>query len=400
VYRPAGAAQSRRVGGVGGWRYKGPLPRSPRILFLRPDHIGDVLLTLPAVSALRRALPDAHLAYAASAGAAAVAERCPDVDETLNVPFPPVARADASRASWRETVPAEAARLAGAFDAALVVRPDDPWSGELVAAAAIPVRLGFGMPRTRPYLTEALPVPRDQHVSLDGFDLADALLARFGLHARTARVLAPSVVPSRDDEREARDALASVGAADAPVVLHPGSGWPLKNWPARRWRALARSLAHRLGTRPLVAGTAAEGPLVRAVCADTPAVDLSGRLSLGALAALHRRARLVVTTDSGALHLAAAMGAPVVALFGPGDPVLFAPLAPRERVRVVRVGLPCSPCGTLEHPPCGARVEPACVTGIGVAAVLGAAEELLAPTRSGRRTRPPAGRPPARVPRP
>ena len=83
------------------------------------------------------------------------------------------------------------------------------------------------------------------------------------------------------------------------------------------------------------------------------------------------------STDSGAVHLAAAVGARVVALFGPGDPVMFAPLCPPERRRIVRVGLPCSPCGTLEHPPCGATIEPDCVTGITVDAVLHAAADLM-----------------------
>ena len=307
-----------------------------------------------------------------------MAERCPELDETLTVAFPPVARKEQDRAAWQESVRREAAALEGGFDAALVVRPDDPWSGAFTAAAAIPLRLGFDMPRTRPYLTDAVPVPRNRHVALDGFHLADALLARLGAGVRTERVLDACLVPSREDDEEASALLADVGADGAPIVLHPGSGWPLKNWPARSWREVVVELARRFGTKPLVAGTAAEHGLVGEVAEGTPAIGLAGRLSLGGLAALHGRARLVVATDSGAVHLAAAMGAPVVAVFGPGDPVLFAPLAPGERVRVVRAGLPCSPCGTLEDPPCGAAVQPACVTAIGADAVLRAAAELLA----------------------
>ena len=352
--------------------------KSPRILIVRPDHLGDVLLTLPAVSALRRALPDARLAYAARAEAAPVAERCPCLDETLTVPFPPLGHRHAD-VGWRQTVRAEAARLVDRFDVALIVRPDDPWSGELVAAALIPIRLGFDMPRTRPYLTEALPMPGTRHVALDGFDLADALLARLCVGVRTARMLEPSLLLSRDDEAEADAVLKEAGADASPIVLHPGSGWPLKNWPVPRWRQLAAGLAAMTGVRPVVAGTAGERLLVRRVVEATPAIGLAGRLSVGALAAVHRRARLVVTTDSGALHLAAAMGAPVVGLFGPGDPFRFAPLGPRDRLRIVRAGLACSPCGTLEHPPCGAAREPACVTAVGVERVLRAAGHLLPP---------------------
>lgn len=351
-------------------------PGSPRILFVRPDHIGDVLLTLPAVAALRQALPGAYLAYAAPAVAAAVAERCPHLDDVVTVRFPPFGPRDADDA-WRVRLRVEASGLASRFDAALVVRPDDPWSGELVAAASIPIRLGFDMPRTRPHLTDALPVPGNRHVALDGFDLADALLARLTPGERTARVLDLSLVVRRDDEDQARDVLADAGADEPLIVLHPGSGWPLKNWPAARWRQLAVELARRFRTRPIVAGTAAERTLAHQVADGAPAIDLAGRLTLGALMAVHRRARLVVTTDSGALHAAAAMGAPVVGLFGPGDPFRFAPLAPPARVRIVRAGLRCSPCGTLEHPPCGALVDPACVSAIGVDAVVRAAAELL-----------------------
>ena len=350
--------------------------QAPRILFIRPDHIGDVLLTLPAVAALRRALPGAHLSYAVPARGVEVAERCPYLDETMSIRFPPFGVQELDGSAWRQALRVEASKLANGFDAALVIRPDDPWSGELVARAAISIRLGFDMPRTRPHLTDVLRVPGDRHVALDGFDLADALLARLSV-APTERRLDPSLELLRDDEEQAGEILEDVGAEEPLVVMHPGSGWPLKNWPVLRWRQLAEELARRTGTRPLVAGTWGERSVVRQVVDGRRGIDIAGRLSFGGLAVLHRRARLVVTTDSGALHLAAAMGAPAVALFGPGDPFRFAPLAPASRVRVVRVGLPCSPCGTLEHPPCGAARDPACVMGIGVERVLRAAGELL-----------------------
>jgi ADP-heptose:LPS heptosyltransferase len=92
----------------------------PRILFIRPDHVGDVLLTLPAVGALRRALPGAHLGYAAPPAAAAVAERCPHVDETLAVRFPTFG---GRGGTWGATLCAGASRLAGRFDAALSSGP-------------------------------------------------------------------------------------------------------------------------------------------------------------------------------------------------------------------------------------------------------------------------------------
>jgi heptosyltransferase III len=352
--------------------------RSPRILFIRPDHFGDVLLTLPAVAALRAVLPAAHLMYAVPAAVSSVPEHCPQLDATVPLSFPPPGSSETETTAWREEVRAAAAKLQGAVDAALVVRPDDPWSGELVAAARIPIRLGFDMPRTRPYLTDVLPVPGRRHVATHAFDLADAVLARLGAGERTTRAVRDCFLLSHEEEEEAASALAEAGADEHPIVLHPGSGWPLKNWPAQRWRRLAAEMVASFGTRPVVAGSAGERALVsHVVGAGSRAVGLAGRLSLGALAALHRRARLVVSTDSGALHLAALMGAPVVGLFGPADPAMFAPLCPPGRRRVLHAALPCSPCGTLEHPPCGATEEPECITAIPVQGVLQAAGEVI-----------------------
>ncbi len=351
-----------------------------RILIVRPDHLGDLLLTLPAITALRRAMPDARITFLVPAGLEAVPEHCPDVDQTDTAAFPPLL-APLDRSGWDRRALAEAGALRGRFDLALLPRPDDPWSGALVGAAAIPVRLGYAAPRTRPYLTAALPVPAHRHVARLALDLATAAAARLSAPgAIDAGAWRPiCFVPTPADEAEAVATLATTPARDAPIVLHPGSGWPLKNWPTDHWGELARALARRYHAPVLVVGTSYEGAFVAAVVAASggDACGLAGRLSLGGLAALQRRARLVIATDSGALHLAVAVGTPVVGLYGPADPVEFGPWCPPERQRIVRVQLPCSPCRTLIDPPCGATREPACVTAITVDAVLAAAADLL-----------------------
>ena len=357
----------------------GRRPGPPRILLARLDHLGDVLLTLPAATALRRALPAAEISVLAPAGVVEVARRCPDVDATHAVPAP-VLTVPFEASGWRRVAEREGAALRGRFDLALLPRPDDPWTGPLVAAAGIPVRLGYDMPRTRPYLTAALPVPGGCHVVTFALQLAAMATRCLGAPGTVDTRALLRLVSTADDEAEASEVLASVPYdQDAPVVLHPGSGWPLKNWPPGRWGELAAALRQRYGVAPLVTGSAAEEELVRAVVAASGrrAVGLAGRLSLGGLIALLRRVRLLIATDGGPLHLAAAVGTPVVGLYGPADPVMYRPWCPPERRRVVRVQLPCSPCGTLLDPPCGAATEPACVTGITLDAVLTAADELL-----------------------
>lgn len=354
----------------------------PRILFARPDHLGDVLLTLPAAATLRDALPRAHISFLVPAGAGAVPRRCPSIDETLTLPFP-LLTGPPDPPGWAEIVARAARALRGRFDLAILPRPNDPWSGALVAAAGIPIRLGYAYPPTRPFLTIALPVPRGRHVVALALDLVAAAAGCLGVPGAVAAqaLQPPCFVPTAGEEAEAADVLSdwATESRAAPLVLHPGSGWPLKNWPPPRWGELAAALHQRYGAIPLVTGGPTERDLVAAVVAASGgrARGLAGRLSLGGLAALHRRARVVIATDSGPLHLASAVGAPVIGLYGPADPVEFGPWCPPECCRIVRAGLPCSPCRSLDEPPCGATTEPACVTAITVAAVLGAAADLL-----------------------
>jgi ADP-heptose:LPS heptosyltransferase len=360
-------------------------PRVPedmpaRLLLARPDHLGDVLLTLPAAGLLRQVLPTARLAYLVGHAGKDAASHSPHVDEVLVAPFPPP-HAPFDAEEWARIAARERRRLEGRFDIALVLRPDDPWSGTLLAAAGIPARLGYDRPETRPFLTHARPLSPRRHARLLAADLAIDALEHLGFSApRLPQIsVADCVRPTEAEQIEAVAGLREAGIDDRPIVLHPGSGWPLKNWPSQHWGTVAAALASRQHTAPLVVGGPAEGALVDAVVEGSGrrAVKLNRPLSLGGLAALHRMARVVIATDSGALHLAAMMGTPVVGLYGPADPLVFTPGTAAHRQRLVWKGLPCSPCGRLVTPPCGAITEPACITAISVQAVLTASEELL-----------------------
>ena len=359
----------------------------PRLLLARPDHLGDVLLTLPAAGLLRQVLPTARITYLVGEAGKDAASHCPYVDAVLVAPFPPP-DAPFDGEEWACIVGSERRRLEGRFDIALVFRPDDPWSGTLVAAAGIPARLGYDRPETRPFLTHALTLSPRRHARLMAVDLAIDALEHLGFSApRLPQIsVADCVRPTEAEQIEAVARLREADIDDRPIVLHPGSGWPLKNWPSQHWGTVAAALASRHHTAPLVVGGPAESALAAAVveASGRRAVTLNRPLSLGGLAALHRMARLVIATDSGALHLAAMMDTPVVGLYGPADPLVFTPGTAAHRQRLVWIGLPCSPCGRLDTPPCGAITEPACITAISVEAVLKATEELLIPAASSR----------------
>jgi ADP-heptose:LPS heptosyltransferase len=338
------------------------------------------LLTVPAAAALRAVIPGSHVSFLVTTGLGDVVRRCPDVDRTYTLPFPPLAAAP-DPAGWSEAVRRNAEMLRGRFDLVILSRPEDPWSGELAVAAEIPIRIGYATPGMESFLTVALPFHEEGHAVVQTLRLIDAAADLFpALVAGKAEASAGSFVPTASDEAAAEEAMLGAPAAGPhPVVFQPGSGWPLKNWSPRRWGELAIEIRRRWGVTPLVPGGPGEDALVEAVvdASRGSAHGLAGRLSVGALAALYGRASIVIGTDSGPIHLAVMVGAPVVGLYGPLDPLKWGPWCPPHRHRVIRVELPCSPCDCIFDPPCGIPVDPPCCAGITVAGVLAAAEDLL-----------------------
>jgi heptosyltransferase-3 len=160
------------------------------------------------------------------------------------------------------------------------------------------------------------------------------------------------------------------------VHFHPASRWRFKCWPADRAAALIDALAGDGHTVVLAAAPSApELELLRAIlaaCRSAP-IDLSGKLSLKALAALTARAKLFLGVDSAPMHIAAAMGTPVVALFGPSGDVEWGPWRVRSRV-VASDAHPCRPCG---NDGCGGGKVSECLTTLPVERVHAAARELL-----------------------
>jgi heptosyltransferase-3 len=162
------------------------------------------------------------------------------------------------------------------------------------------------------------------------------------------------------------------------VHLHPTSRWLFKCWPADKMAQLADTLAERgLGIVLTAAPDARERAMIDDIRATvrSPVVDLSGQLSLKEMAALATHARLFVGVDSAPMHIAAAMGTPTVALFGPSGEIEWGPWRTAHRV-VASNSHPCRPCG-LDG--CGGGKVSECLTTLPVERVLAACEELLRP---------------------
>ncbi len=352
-----------------------------KVLVIRPDHLGDLLFLTPALRWLRAALPEAEITALVGPWARPILERNPDVDSLFTWDIPFFNRR--GKASAIEPY-ISAVRLARAlrgqqFDAALVMRFDFWWGALAAQLAGIPRRVGYAIPEVAPFLSEAVPYPPGRIHEVDrNLDLVGAFLGSRQPTSSEDRLVYP-LTDGEVAEGEATLTRLGVGPDEPVVAIHPGAGAALKLWTPVGFGVVANTLARKLGARIVLTGGPTERELVEAVAAqcETKPAQVLGETSLGGVAAIYRRSRLVVGTDSGPLHIAVAVGAPTVHMFGPVDERLFGPWGEAERHSIVRIPLPCAPCGRLDYCslPDRSRI---CMTRITPDLVLAAAERALA----------------------
>ncbi len=219
----------------------------------------------------------------------------------------------------------------------------------LAAAAGVPQRLGFrsGAHARDGLLTVRVPFRTDAHASRSFRDLAEAASVAAGPYVPGALASSPL---GRAEAAAFLDACGPSRPGRALVLLHPGSG---DNFPGRRWSeagfaAVGRQAIVRHGAQVVVTGGASERAMAgRVAAASGPSArSAAGKLSVAGLVALLERATVLVSNDTGPVHLASALSVPTLALFGPNTPVLYGPLAPGSRAFFR--ALPCSPCLTTE----------------------------------------------------
>jgi ADP-heptose:LPS heptosyltransferase len=354
------------------------------VLLLRPDHIGDVLLTSPAVALLRESLPSAHLTYLVGPWSQEVAGGGPPVDCLRTVGYPGFTRhPNPNVLAPYALLVREAARLRRErYDLAVMFRPDHWWGALLALVAGIPVRVGIDTPETAPLLTHARAATPGEHATPVALALVRLALHTFGVPPAREVNSDPSFRISDASRMTARDFWARHALVDnrRVVAVAPSAGAALKSWPVERWASLADELIAN-GAAVLFVGGPDDGPLLAAIQARMAraAAGTACGQSLGISAALFERCALLVGLDGGQAHLAAAVGTRTVRLYGPAPSDVFGPYPPRaagQQVLVTRE-LTCVPCGRLEAPPCGATTLPACMLALGVADVLNAISAQL-----------------------
>ena len=381
------------LGDIGGWRRTVPAGAPRRVLLFRLERIGDLLMTLDALVAVRRRLPDAELHLVVGSWNAELARLIPAIDrvETLDVPWLSRERAPTTLGS----LAAQAARWRRqGFDLAVNFEPDIR-SNALAAASGASRRVGYPSKGGGAFLTDSHPYDPTLHVTANAVRLVERALPPAAAQAHGA-VVRPSLawsapvggatsgaldIPPAARNRAER-LLAGGGDRGALIGLNPGAGRAVKEWPPRRFAAAAARLSQQAPATFVLLGSAAERRHADAVARALPAgirvVDLVGEAPLAELAAILERLALLIVGDTGPMHLAAKVGTPVVAIFGPSDPRRYAPFG--APAAVVHADLWCRPCNRFRRPPARCRgTTPDCLTGVSVDAVVEAARRLLAP---------------------
>lgn len=310
------------------------------ILIIQSLGVGDVLFAVPVVRVLKRHYPDDPITFLTSAQNAGLLSLVPEVDTIL------------SYGSKTATALLRLVReiRCSPYRMAVVLNPI--LRGSLLArCSGAPVRIGYrhdyerkqSMWGLRCALLTHSYVPRDE--KLHEVERYLDLLRMFGLAVREEELLPRLTLTEKARAFGQMTARRLINSRAGPlVVMNPGAGWELKQWPYERFAAVGDWAIERFGAHVLFVGAAQEVALserIRGVMARE-SVSYVGRTSLPQLAGLLSQCDLVLTNDTGALHIAAALDVPTIALFGPGDPEKFRPLSRQATVFYHQV--PCSPC--------------------------------------------------------
>lgn len=310
------------------------------IMIRATNWVGDAILALPALRAVRQRFPEAYISIVARPYVADIYRDQRVCDELI--PYDP--KGDHRGWSGREKLIAEL--RARKFDVALLLQNafDAAW---LAWRARIPERIGYSRDARGPLLTKSIPVPRPGEIPPHEKFYYLELLRRAGWidQLRDDTYIALDV-PEAACQRALQTLLAAGARPNAPrIAVGAGASYgSAKCWPPDRFAKALNVLLTRQDADIVLFGTTAEIPVSNAIAADLQRapINLTGKTSIAELPGLLSQCHLFLGNDSGAMHVAAAMGVPVVAIFGPTDPDGTSPVTPRATI--VQQKPYCSPC--------------------------------------------------------
>lgn len=345
-----------------------------RILVLRYRFIGDTILTVPFLRNLRRAEPDARIVWVVAPGSSEVVRGIPYVDE-LRTWDPVTIHADSrgTHRTWGAKLAFIRQLRAERFDTVYVLKRSLS-SAIMAFLSGARRRVGFDTEGRGLLLTTRVPYRHDRH-EVDNF----------------LAVLRADGVPVTDDHLEAwltaeeeqfaDRFLAEAGLAPGTplVAVHPFAANARRAWHLDNFIELANRVQAELGARVIVFGGGRDREAMPAITAGMAAPPLFavGATTLRQTMAILSRCSCLVCNDSGVMHLAAALGTPLLAIFGPQSPTKFGPWG--KRCEIIYRGFPCSPCKQKFFTECepSERMRPLCIEEIGVDEVFVKCRDLL-----------------------
>ncbi len=317
------------------------------LLVRSPNWLGDAVMALPAVRNLKELVDEEPLVVAAPNKLAALWRKCPFVDNVIALDKPKNLKACV--AQLRE----------GKFQSAVLL-PNSLRVATEAWMAGIPQRVGYARSGRSMLLTHSVPVP---------------LRNPARLHQRYYYLDLISDLGGSDDPslpRLLKDPTTVAGSRGLVLAFCPGAEYgPAKRWPVENFAAVARHFIITRKAKILLLGAPVDVPVADEFMRHVPEADNRvGQTSLAEFMAALVTARLVICNDSGAMHLASALGVPTMTVFGSTEPALTGPMG--ARIRVLRHHVPCSPCFLRDCP-----IDFSCMKGISAEQGILAAENML-----------------------
>jgi predicted lipopolysaccharide heptosyltransferase III len=333
-------------------------PSVKRILLIKLRYLGDVVLSTPILPLLRKQFPEAKMTFLVNPETAAVLQDNPYLDEVWVLP----------RQGWWQQLRFMQHVRDAKFDTVIDLTDGDR-SAFLSWVTGARVRLGYNRDRRwrGKFYSQVLP---SAYGSMHMVKYHQQAIAGLGIHESVGE---PEVYIHSEMRQQDEEELGDFFAKGQPLVLlHPTARYVFKAWPLERFAALADWLSGQ-GIRVALIGSQREiliGQQIMNLTKHQP-VNLMGKTRLSQLVALMRRSLLLIGNDGGPIHIAAAVGCPVLGLFGPTDPAVWGPRG--SNVKVIYKGLDCRECF---YPGCS-RGKESCMRQISVEEVCQTAQSML-----------------------
>lgn len=341
------------------------------VLVIQIGDIGDVVLSLPVLQALKENLPGISLIYAVRAKAASLARECEWVDNVVAI--------DTDRRNWAETIRYQISFFKNLWSYHIDLTIDlrmDPRGSVLTALSRARHRMGFCLQggniwrnRIFTHLWDPPPIP--------GQHMIEYLLRLPGAFGINAASLTPRIQPSGQNRQAASDLFSRAGVSDnVPVVaVQPFSLWRYKEWGDEKFTGLIRRLVNNKHLQIIILGGPedAKRATTMAEKAAVPGVQsFAGETPIGMLPAILERCILSIGGDSAGIHIAAAVGTPTIGIYGPSAAHIWAPRG--QGHRVIQKDFPCLPC---EQKGCNGSGVSKCLNEMSIEEVFASVETQL-----------------------